>query len=163
MNPNEKVLDVLRYAYLQEVKAELFYSRLADRAARASVARKLRELARTEKHHQQLVAQWYESATGKVLVLGVSGAAPEGGLRPLREPMTLDEVMDMAVESERRAEVFYRRWREKAKTEEERDILELMADEEQAHALVLSQDKAAMAEQLIAVYDMQFPWDESPA
>lgn len=164
MAPNQKIVNILRYAYLQEVKAALFYERLAERAMLESAARKLRELTKTEQHHQELVGQWYETVTGKKLMMSVSNGHPEGGACALlTDPMSLEEVMDLAIHSEKKAETFYRHWQARAKTEEEQDLLELLADEERDHVLVLTQEKVAMADQVIPVLNIQVPWDGAEA
>jgi len=160
MAPNQKIINILRYAYLQEVKATLFYERLAERAMLESAARKLRELTKTEQHHQELVGQWYETVTGKKLMMSVSSGYPEGGgCALLTDPMSLEEVLDLAIHFEKKAETFYRHWQARAKTEEEQDLLELLADEERDHVLVLTQEKVAIADQVIPVLDIQIPWD----
>ena len=160
MAPNQKIINILRYAYLQEVKGALFYERLAERAVLESAARKLQELRKTEQHHQELVGEWYQTVTGKQLMLSVSNGRPEGGgSAMLSDPMSLEEVLDLAIRFEKKAEEFYRHWQARATTEEEQDLLELLADEERDHVLVLTQEKVAMADQVIPVLDIQVPWD----
>ena len=152
MASDERILDILRYAYMQEVKAAIFYEELAQRALPADVSEKLMALARAEQRHQKCCEQWHKLVTGKKLVVTLSGGALEGSAVFDQSPVSLEEVMDTAIQAERQAEGFYRRWSQRAKTDEERDLLELMADQEREHVMVLTEERVAMhdAEVLLA-------------
>ena len=158
MTLDENILDILRYAYMQEVRAAIFYERLAERTPLAHVSRKLAELAETEKHHQRCVAQWYEQAAGKKPMCTLSGGRIEGSGAFDASPVSLEEVMTMAIQAEKRAEGFYRKWAERAKTEQERDLLELMADQERDHVIVLTEERVAQAEPMLSLAGIVMPW-----
>lgn len=161
MQSNTKIEDILRYAYVQEVKAERFYRHLALQSLGEQAAAKLEQLANTEKHHQELVGDWYELVTGKRPVAVLADPEPEGHASPPSGPLSLDAVMRMAIVCERRAEAFYRLWQARAESEEEKDLLELLAEEEADHALVLSQDKALMASTVVPSPVATLPWENA--
>jgi len=161
MQSNTKIEDILRYAYVQEVKAEQFYRHLAGQSLGEEAAAKLEQLANTEKHHQKLVGDWYELVTGKRPVAVVADPEPEGHVSPPSGPLSLDAVMRTAMACERRAEAFYQRWQARAESEEEKDLLELLAEEEAGHALVLGQDKALMAGTVTPSLVAVLPWENA--
>ena len=160
---DERLLDVLRFAYLQEVKAAVFYEQLAARTPEPLVSEKLTGLARTEQHHQKCVEQWYRLATGRRLVGTIEGGELEGSAEFDKTPVSLDDVLDIAIRAEKQAEQFYRRWAAKAKTEEERDLLDLMATQERDHVMVLTEERVAAREAELCLAGVVNPLDETDA
>ena len=161
MAVDERILDILRYAYMQEAKAAIFYEQLAERTPLPSVVKKLMDLARTEQHHQRCVEQWYSLATGKKLMCTLTGGELEGKSTFDESPMTVSEVLHMAIQAEKRAEAQYRSWSKTAETEEQRDILELMADQERDHVMVLTEERVGIEEAIQSLAGVTVPWDET--
>ncbi len=158
---NENILNILRRAYLQEVRAAIFYEKLAERSPLPHVAEKLRKMAETERHHQKCVQQWYRLATGKKLMCAVSEGQLEGGARCDDAPLSLEEVLDIALQAEKAAEKFYRTWSERAQSEEERDLLELMADQEREHVMLLTEEKVALHDAEVSMEGLPDLLDEN--
>lgn len=161
MPVSESILNILRRAYMQEVRAAIFYAELAERTLIPHVSERLRNMARTEEHHQKCVEQWYRLATGKKLLCTVSGGDLEGGALFDEAPLSVDTVMHMAIQAEKAAEGFYRRWAGRAKTEEERDLLELMADQEREHVMALTEERVAMHDAQVSMAGVPMPAGET--
>ncbi len=161
MSVSENILDILRRAYMQEVRAAIFYTELAGRTPIPHVSEKLLGMAHTEERHQKCVEQWYRLATGKKLLCTVSGGDLEGGARFDEAPLSIDKVMQMAIQAEKAAEGFYRRWAGRAQTEEERDLLELMADQEREHVMVLTEERVAMHDAQVSLAGVPRPAGEA--
>lgn len=139
-------LEALGVAIRAELDSRDIYNEMADRAQDELVARRFELLAAEEDRHRDLlVARWTELAPNVPLKLPPS-ALPEGlATREKRSTRGLTEVLELAIEEERRSRDFYLSAARGTADLSGQAMFRFLADMEYAHWMTLAQERDLLA------------------
>jgi rubrerythrin len=130
------VLEVLGIAVKKEIDAGAFYREFAARINNPLVHRKIQNLAEQEDEHAAVLRKEYQRMTG-----GEEPAVPDGfqtGIKKdLDDDMTPEQLLEMAMEIEKKAAEYYREAAKRSEDPRGRDVLEYLARFEDDHFRLL--------------------------
>ena len=139
-------VEVIGMAVRSEEDAAKFYGHISKMIDNDLVRAKYEHLAREEANHRRLLVQLYESMTGsreKPPRIPGQPETAEGGPVPEEIAGSLEALLRLAVERERKARAFYARAGEEATDLSGKRILGYLADVEHGHEMMLEKELAA--------------------
>ena len=136
-------LEILGIAIRSEEEAARLYGHIARRIDNELVRTRFRHLAEEEGEHRKMLVAFYKQITGEPGApprFTGTGELAEGGSVP--EPLedSLEALLELAVQREKRARDFYRKAAEKAMDPSGERILHYLADVEEGHAQRLKRE-----------------------
>jgi rubrerythrin len=135
-------LEALGIAIRADMDAAELYSELADRCEDRQIRRRFDNLAADERQQQdQLTQQWEELAKGTALKLPASRLPARKTTRALRRRMSIEDVLDLAIETEREAREFFLLAARETGDLSGRAMFRYLADTAYQHWMVLAQEK----------------------
>ena len=135
-------LEALGIAIRAEIDARAIYEELAHRADEPRIRRRFELLAAEEQQHREyLEARWEEVAADVSLKLPDSHLPREMVSREMRAKRSIEEVLDMAIDEERRSREFYLRAARETNDLSGRAMFRFLADMEYQHWMTLAQEK----------------------
>jgi rubrerythrin len=135
-------LEALGLAIRHELDARDVYRELADRCRDRLVQRRFALLAaEEERHHDLLQDRWRELSGGQELRLPPSQLPPGMATRAERGAHTLDEVLDLAIDEERRSRDFYLEAARETDDLSGQAMFRFLADMEYRHWMELAQER----------------------
>lgn len=150
---NESIEEIVAMACRMEVNLGEFYKTMAAKAEDADVTATLEKLANFEEKHRNWLLIIYKQMTGEELSEEfLTASLSEHSDVPLEGGLTADEfiemnapfldepidIVEMGMMFEAQALDVYMRYAAKAESDESRDLLLKLADEEKAHLKALS-------------------------
>ena len=142
---DESPTEIVRLAYGMEEALGLFYTTMIGQTEDADVVALLTRLAEIEEKHKEYLASLYSTITGAADALEtvaphISDPVMEGGFNVSefmekngRFMRTVSGVLDIAMTLETQALDLYLRFAQKVETDEAREILHKIGNEEKAH------------------------------
>lgn len=131
MKANPETGRTLLEAIKHEIEGREFYLALAERVRNPLVRRKILGLAEDELEHRETLSRLYWAQTGTE-VGEIEGHEPKGHL-PDVGSMNLEELLEMAMETEKTAAATYLRMAGEAEDLRTAGFLEYLAEFEQGH------------------------------
>jgi rubrerythrin len=137
-------LQILEVGIYNEVFARDFYLSVAEKIKDASGREKFEFLADDEKRHREILEDWYKKESGgkdfpfdprKVKSIKVE----------VKDHTSAFEAIDIALEAERQAYLFYKEAAKRTKNEKGKEMFEKLAEEEDGHYQKLSAERNAIA------------------
>ena len=138
-------VEVVGLAIRSEEEASRFYGGIAKRIKNALVKARYEDLAREEVRHRKLLVGLYQQMTGDEFSpdrIPGDPAVAEGGW-PAGETEDLEKLIDLAIQREQQAAVFYDSAAKNARDAAGRQALSYLADMERGHAVILTAELAA--------------------
>lgn len=156
-------LEALGLAIRAESDAIDIYNELADRCDRPLVCRRFRQLAAEEEQHRvYLVEKWDELAGGVELKLPPSQLPPEMGSRTDRGAHSIEEVLDLAIDEEKRSREFYLKAARETQDLSGQQMFRYLADMEFRHWMHLSQERDLLSRYPRYHGAAPAPWSREP-
>ena len=137
-------LEILKIGIYNEVSARDFYLMMSGIIKDVSGRKKFLNLADDEKRHRETLEDWYKKESGgkvfpfdpkKVKKIRVE----------VKDHTSAFEAIDIALEAERQAYLFYKEAAKRSKDEKGREMFKKLADEEDGHYQKLSAERNAIA------------------
>lgn len=136
-------LEVIGMAIRSEEDAAKFYGHISKMIDNDLVRAKYEHLAREEVNHQRLLVELYRTMSGSrerpSRIPGEPDTA-EGGPVPEEVAESLEALLKLAVEREKRARAFYAKAAEEATDLSGRRILGYLSDVEHGHEMMLKKE-----------------------
>lgn len=136
-------LEVLSLGIYNEISAYDFYIRVSQSIANPSGQEKFRFLASDEKRHREILEKWYEKESGQKFRVD-SSQVKKIDVK-IKDTTSAFEAIDIAMEAERQAYLFYTDAAGKTKNEDAKKMLQALAKEEDGHYLKLSAERNALS------------------
>lgn len=156
-------LEALGLAIRAEMDAIDLYHELAERCDRSLVSRRFEQLAAEEEQHRAyLVEKWEDLAGGVELKLPPSQLPPEMGTRSGRAAHTIEEVLDLAIEEERRSRDFYLQAARETEDLSGQQMFRYLADMEYRHWMHLAQERDLLSRYPRYHRAAPVPWSREP-
>ena len=136
-------LEVLSLGIYNEISAYDFYIRVSQSIANPSGQEKFRFLASDEKRHRETLEEWYEKESGKKFILD-SSKVKKIDVK-IKDTTSAFEAINIALEAERQAYLFYTDAGKKTKNGDAKKMLVVLAKEEDGHYQKLSAERNALS------------------
>ncbi len=156
-------LEALGVAIRAEIDAIKVYEELAARAEDPMVRRRFELLAADEQQHvAYLEARWQEVAGEVPLEIPPSQLPSSVRTREQRAAMSLEDVLDMAIDEERQSREFYLRAARHTDDLSGRAMFRFLADMEYQHWVTLAQEKDLLVRYPNYGRPGKLPWRPEP-
>ena len=137
-------LEILEMGIYNEVSARDFYLSMSKKMKDASGKKKFELLADDEKRHREILEDWYRKESG-----GKGFALNDKKVKRItievKDQTSAFEAIDLVLEAERQAYLFYSEAAKRAKDEKARETFLKLAEEEDGHYQKLSAERNALA------------------
>lgn len=146
MDQHLTAIEILGFAIRSEEEAARFYGHIAKMIQNELVREKYRRLAREEMEHRETLVALYQKLTGiyetPSRIPGLPQTA-EGGPVPETFADSIEALLRLGVERERKARAFYQEAASKATDLSGAKVLRYLADVEHGHELMLQRELEA--------------------
>jgi len=136
-------LEVLSMGIYNEESAYDFYISVSKKIKNQSGKEKFEALASDEKRHRQILENLYRKESGKDFDFNPSKVKKIEF--EIEDQTGAFEAIDIAMEAERQAYLFYTRASEKAENKEAKRMFQTLAEEEDGHYQKLSAERNALS------------------
>ena len=137
-------LQILEIGIYNEVSARDFYLSVAGKIKDISGKQKFENLADDEKRHREILEDWYKKESGGEDFPFDSHKVKKIKLE-VKDHTSAFQAIDLALEAERQAYLFYQEAAKRAKTEKGGEMFEKLAEEEDGHFQKLSAERTALS------------------
>ena len=156
-NRNLTAPEVLAVAIKAEVNAENIYKAMAERVRNELVKEKLLNLSNEEKKHENMLRSMYKQITnGQEPVLQSKGISEVEDF--LKGNYTHEAALEMAIQSEEKAEKFYLDAAQNSEDPNGRFMFEYLANFERGHKVLLQNELDALKRNPHWFDDQGLPW-----
>ena len=145
MIPDKQTRSALKEAICREIGAFRFYSSMADNITNPGGKRKFEEIAEDEQRHREKLESWYNKLFRETFeVTDDKIEKSEINDIQLNEMTGAEKALDIAIESELKANEFYSDQAVKVESAGLKELYLKLADEEEGHYNLLVAEKNAI-------------------
>jgi len=137
-------LEILEMGIYNEVSARDFYLSMGKKMKDTSGKKKFELLADDEKRHREILEDWYRKESGGK-DFTFNGEKVKRITIEVKDHTSAFEAIDLALEAERQAYLFYSEAAKRAKEEKAKEMFMKLAEEEDGHYQKLSAERNALA------------------
>jgi rubrerythrin len=137
-------LEILEIGIYNEISARDFYLSVAGIIKDVSGREKFQLLADDEKRHREILEDWYKKES-KGMVFPFDPKKVKKIKVEVKDHTSAFAAIDIALEAERQAYLFYLEAAKRAKDEKGKEIFEKLSEEEDGHYQKLSAERNAIA------------------